>query len=76
MDFNSGDTLVFYTDGIPEAENSSGEFYGIDRLCTQLEESRDLPVKSLHDKLIHDLHQHIDGHTIYDDITLVIVRCN
>ncbi|MFK5893348.1 MAG: PP2C family protein-serine/threonine phosphatase [Pseudomonadota bacterium] len=69
-----GDTVVFYTDGIPEAEDTSGNFYGIDRLCEQVIKNVDLPVKTIHENLITDLHEHIQEQEIFDDITLMIVR--
>lgn len=31
-DFNKGDKLLLYTDGIVEARNADGEFFGIERI--------------------------------------------
>lgn len=31
LPMESGDIILMFTDGIPEARNDSGEFYGIDR---------------------------------------------
>lgn len=73
---NPGDTVVLYTDGIPEAENASGTFYGVDRLCEQISKNIEQPVKVIHDQVIVDLHEHINEHTIFDDITLVVIRRN
>jgi serine phosphatase RsbU (regulator of sigma subunit) len=70
----SGDTVVLYTDGIPEAEDSAGNFYGVERLCEQVLSHIDAPVQEVHDRIIEDLHRHINEHTIYDDITLMVIR--
>src|ERR1051326_1876798 len=37
---NKADVLLLYTDGISEATNERGEFYGEDRILTRLRESR------------------------------------
>jgi serine phosphatase RsbU (regulator of sigma subunit) len=71
---DDGDTVMLYTDGIPEAENRQGEFYGLERLADQFISNIDLPVQELHDRVIADLHTHINQHTIYDDITLLVMR--
>ncbi|MDD3517669.1 MAG: SpoIIE family protein phosphatase [Chromatiales bacterium] len=69
-----GDTLVLYTDGIPEAEDASGRYYGVERLCAKLAEHVGGSVQEIHDRILDDVHQHIGGHKIYDDITLMVVR--
>ncbi len=74
LDINPGDTVVLYTDGIPEAEDAEGNYYGIDRLCDQVMQHVDKPVQQLHDEVIKDLYAHISDHTIFDDITLVVMR--
>jgi len=72
--FYSGDTLVLYTDGIPEAENPAGQFYGIDNLCEQIKLNNYLPVEQMKDKIVEHIYQYIGKNTVYDDITLVIIR--
>ncbi len=74
LKLEDGDTVMLYTDGIPEAENQQGEFYGLERLADQFISNIDLPVQELHDRVIDDLHAHINKHTIYDDITLLVMR--
>jgi sigma-B regulation protein RsbU (phosphoserine phosphatase) len=69
-----GDTVIFYTDGIPEAENASGDFYGLDLLCEQILKYREQSVDTMHDKIITNLHQFIGKQEIYDDITLMVIR--
>lgn len=71
---HSGDTVVLYTDGIPEAEDADGNYYGVERLCEQVLLHIAHPVQEIHDRVLADLHRHIAGHTIYDDITLMVIR--
>ncbi len=76
IDFSAGDTFILYTDGIPEAENSAGEFYGVERLAKQVLKHIEQPVEVMHELIIADLHKHINNHKIFDDITLLIIRHN
>ena len=69
-----GDTVVLYTDGITEAENMAGEFYGLERLSRLILECVAEPVQAIHDRVIEDLHEHIGEQKVYDDITLVVFR--
>ncbi|NJK62775.1 MAG: SpoIIE family protein phosphatase [Synechococcaceae cyanobacterium SM2_3_1] len=69
-----GDTLVLYTDGIPEAEDAAGVLYGLDRLCTMVQENHHLTAAGIRDAIINDLKQHIGAWTIDDDVTLVVLK--
>ena len=44
---SSGDSLVFYTDGLTEAQNSTGSEYGVDRLTRVLGKNSALPPDQL-----------------------------
>jgi sigma-B regulation protein RsbU (phosphoserine phosphatase) len=71
-----GDGIVLYTDGITEAENVTGEQYGLARLCASAQQHWDLPAEQIKDAIITDVRQHIGNHVVYDDITLVVVKQN
>ncbi|HBL32175.1 MAG TPA: hypothetical protein DD490_35585, partial [Acidobacteria bacterium] len=67
-----GDLLVLYTDGFVEAENPSGEEYGLDRLqaiCRQHADGADLAAA-----LDQDLEAFAQGVPYADDRTLVTAR--
>jgi len=51
----SGDKLIFYTDGVFEYQNSRGDFYGNQRLRKKLQELRDKPVAELIETLFTSL---------------------
>ena len=76
--FESGDTLVIYSDGIPEAprRNQPKEFYGDDRLREQaLALAKSEPdSKAIVDKLLTDVKQVAGERMSVDDVTLVVVR--
>src|SRR5215471_2053496 len=69
-----GDTLVLYTDGITEAENSAGEEFGESRPIEMLRDFSRLPVEQLKDAVVRTVRQFSGGEQ-GDDITLVIGRC-
>ena len=69
-----GDVVALYTDGITEAEDPNGEFYGIERLCACLERGRELSADALRDALIADVMAHIGAGKLLDDITTVILK--
>lgn len=68
-----GDTLFAYTDGIPEAKDEEGHFFGEPRMYALLEE----PVGSsagLLDRVDAGLHAFVRGAVPFDDITMMAVR--
>ena len=70
----AGDTLVLYTDGITEAENSDGEQFGASRLLDTLAIHSQLPAGALLQAVVEAVQQFSSGCEQQDDITLVIAR--
>ncbi|WP_265264995.1 ammonium transporter [Spirulina subsalsa] len=70
----TGDIAVVYTDGITEAENLAGEHYGLNRLCHVVKKHRHLKASKIQQAVVDDIRQHIGSHTVYDDITLVVLK--
>ena len=71
VSLNQGERMLFYTDGISEARDRSGEFYRLDQ-CGSLLGSPD-PGTAL-DRLLADVIKHV-GHSLLDDAaTLLICR--
>ena len=69
-----GDGVVLYTDGITEAENEQGEFYGLDRLAALVAQHWAAPAATIVATVIADVRHHIGAHQVYDDITLVVMK--
>ncbi len=73
------DMLLLYTDGITDAQDRSGQFYGRKRLQELLQET--VPHRIAHrnvasgvqDSLLSDVRRFMDGSVQYDDITLMIL---
>ncbi|MDD3642135.1 MAG: SpoIIE family protein phosphatase [Candidatus Krumholzibacteria bacterium] len=68
-----GDLLVIYTDGFIDQENSSGEYFGEERILSFLRLHRNLSVSALFDKLFETVLGFGAG-SIKDDMTLVALR--
>ncbi|MDX2273243.1 MAG: SpoIIE family protein phosphatase [Cyanobacteriota bacterium] len=69
-----GDIVTLYTDGIPEAVNAQQKFYGLKRMHEVIQKNRHLSASDICHLLIADLTEHVQGHVLYDDITLLIIK--
>jgi serine phosphatase RsbU (regulator of sigma subunit) len=69
-----GDGLVLYTDGITEAENEAGEQYELDRLCAVVSQHWAKSAEDIKAAVIDDVMTFIGTQTVYDDITLLVVK--
>jgi serine phosphatase RsbU (regulator of sigma subunit) len=70
----AGDTLVFYTDGLTEAANAVGEFFGVERVRELMLAYYDAAPDVLRDRIVEAVERHTGGGPQADDVTLVIVR--
>lgn len=72
INFNNGDIVLLFTDGITEATSSNGEMFGQARLEQALNRYADLPVRKLRDKIIEEVMSYQEKQL--DDMTLVVVK--
>lgn len=70
----SGDTVVLYTDGVTEAENELGEYYGLERLCNIVKQNWQHSANQIRQTVIEDLQGYIGKNKVYDDMTLLIFK--
>ena len=69
-----GDGIVLYSDGITEAENAAGEFYGMKRLCDVVSGHWAGAAEAVKDAVVADVRAFIGEQTVYDDLTLLVVK--
>jgi serine phosphatase RsbU (regulator of sigma subunit) len=70
-----GDTVVFYTDGIPEAMNARREMFGFERLEAVVQASAaDLSAKQLAKSIVDEVASFTASAKQHDDMTVVVVR--
>lgn len=68
------DTIFFYTDGIIEAQNDTGERYKLERLIETLVQNKDLGVGELEKCVMKSIDQFTEGVPQKDDITMVLLK--
>jgi phosphoserine phosphatase RsbU/P len=68
------DCVVLYSDGVTEAENSAGEFYGTERLESIVSREGYNTAQTLLQKIIDELKGFAEDVAQHDDITLVVVK--
>jgi sigma-B regulation protein RsbU (phosphoserine phosphatase) len=68
-----GDLMVMYTDGVTDAQNPRGEFYGEQRLLSVVRRCGCSAQETL-DAIMGDLDNFTGGYPQGDDITLLVIR--
>jgi sigma-B regulation protein RsbU (phosphoserine phosphatase) len=69
----SGDAVLFYTDGIPEAQNRQEEFFGDKRLLEVAQSNLGRSAQNMQDALLGEAHRFMGDAPQLDDITLMVV---
>jgi serine phosphatase RsbU (regulator of sigma subunit) len=69
-----GDGIALYTDGITEAENGAGAFYGLDRLCRMISKNWDQSSSAIIETIVQDVRTFMGQQDQFDDVTLVILK--
>lgn len=69
-----GDVLVFYTDGLTEAENGQGDFYGEERLAQAVRDSAGQTAEAILNHIVTSVDTFCAGLPALDDLTLCVVR--
>ena len=70
-----GDLILFYTDGLIEAENANKEFFGLERVKAVLLQNAQETPQTIIDSLFAALQQFCQRTSFDDDITLMIFKC-
>jgi phosphoserine phosphatase RsbU/P len=76
VDLRRGDVLVFYTDGITDANSTTGEFFGVGRLRETVSAAGGLAAAELCDHIFEVVDRFQAGAAQYDDMALLVVEAN
>ena len=69
-----GDLILLYTDGLTEAENEAGEFFGLQRVSDILVQQAQKSPQAIIDALLEQLKQFCGSDSFNDDITLMVFK--
>jgi serine phosphatase RsbU (regulator of sigma subunit) len=68
------DLLLVYSDGLTEARNEKGEFFGTKRLLEIFSECKGLKTEQIGEKLLTELDRFIGEANAHDDLSLLIIK--
>jgi sigma-B regulation protein RsbU (phosphoserine phosphatase) len=68
-----GDSLVLYTDGVPEARSQQEEFFGEKRLLAIAQANLGRSAQDIQNALLAEVHQFMGDAPRLDDITVMVV---
>jgi sigma-B regulation protein RsbU (phosphoserine phosphatase) len=71
---NTGDVIVFYTDGITEAMNPASDLFGDSRLSRLVEEHGHLESAELRERILRDIEVFVGTADQHDDMTMILIK--
>ncbi|MDE5612902.1 MAG: SpoIIE family protein phosphatase [Odoribacter sp.] len=72
--FPANSSLLFYTDGITDAENPDGQFFGKEKLIKCVERVATDSPRQIIQAILEDISKHMDSCKQTDDLTLLLIR--
>src|SRR5580700_805135 len=70
----SGDILVFHSDGIAETTNGDGQFFGMERLRKLIEQHHEITAAEMADRVLNEVDWFSQSAPLSDDRTLVVMK--
>ena len=74
LQLNDGDAIVLYTDGVSEAQNTEGDFFGVDRLRVAATRSSRAGVSALAGDILGAIREFAGAALQSDDITILVMQ--
>jgi sigma-B regulation protein RsbU (phosphoserine phosphatase) len=71
---NTGDVIVFYTDGITEAMNPASDLFGELRLSRIVEEHGHLESGELRERVLREIEAFVGTADQHDDMTMILIK--
>ena len=73
-DINYGEYLIIYSDGLTEARNEEGNFFGEKKLVDVLSDNTNISSENLGQKMLAEISDFIGTAKTYDDLTIAIIK--
>ncbi len=74
VDLSSGDALVVYSDGVSEATNEQGDFYGDERVGVLASQTHGLSAQATGERILNDVRHFLGETKPNDDLSLMVLR--
>lgn len=74
VDFKAIDLLLVYSDGLTEAKNINGDFFGEQRLKESLFRNRFYPAESIGKKILSEIDLFVGEAKTTDDMSMIIIK--
>jgi phosphoserine phosphatase RsbU/P len=74
IQLQKGDILLLYTDGITEARNPSGDFFGPERLCSILRKTQKEEPERIVEIILREVGEFTGAEFADDDISMVVMK--
>jgi phosphoserine phosphatase RsbU/P len=74
IELSDQDVLIVYSDGVPDAMNESGEFFGDGRLREAIDATLGQPVEAIGIRIRHALEAFVGEAPRHDDVSLVVLK--
>ena len=74
VELSKGNVIIVYSDGITEAMNVAGEFFGDERLRAGIQETAGQPVAAIGARILQALEIFVGDAPPHDDVSLVVLR--
>ncbi len=74
VELSSGDIVLLYTDGVTDARNARGDFFGLDRLCAEFSTYRTLAPEALVKRLLAEVRDFCGEQPVDDDLAIVVMQ--
>ena len=74
VELSSGDSLIVYSDGVSEAMNESGDFFGDERLLAIVRQSAGLPPETIGARVLDAVATFVGDAVPSDDVSLIVLK--
>jgi phosphoserine phosphatase RsbU/P len=74
LSLRPGDSVVFFSDGLADAQNPEGEMFGTEQLCEIVQQNAFLGANELADLVMDRISKFQAGAEHFDDETLIVLR--
>ncbi|WP_339901676.1 PP2C family protein-serine/threonine phosphatase [uncultured Cyclobacterium sp.] len=77
LEYQPGDVMVMYTDGIVEAKNQENQEFGYDKLRLLLDHYKALSAKEIKSKIVDEVYDFVGRETLPDDdYSILVIKFN